>query len=572
MNRWASSFLIISLIATMTACSSNNDNAANDQASETDNAVTTNNATTTTEKTDDAATENVDPLGKYPETLTVTEVLGYGPPEDPKTPAGLTPDQNAYLKDLKEQLNIDLKYKWTVPTDQYEQKFSLSIASGDLPDIMDVDIRNFEKFKNQGVLADLTDAYEKYASPTLRKFMESDGGQAMKSLTSDGKLYGIPGFEEPFLSTQILWIRADWLKNVNLEAPKTIDDLEKIATAFVNSDPDKNGKKDTYGLALQKNIVNWGFDTRGLFFGFNAYPSGWIKGSDGKLVPGEIQPEMKPALSKLQSWYKNGILDKEFALKDENKVVEDIVGSKVGMLYGEWWLPNWPLNLNKDADPNAEWICVQIPSLDGSPGKSLVPKVRMGHIVVVNSKFSNPEAAIKMINFYIEMNTKAHYDTNKPENGYVYNWFVPRIYNPVEIQTIHDEVNNAIANKVNSVSEDIPYYVNIQKPLEAAQKFLSGDKTGWGLYSSRVSKDGGWGLTSQIRDSNQFVYNEFYGSATESQVENGAQLDKLMNETFTKIIMGESIDSFDKFVSSWKALGGDDVTAEVNEWYSSASK
>ncbi|MGV2786977.1 ABC transporter substrate-binding protein, partial [Clostridium perfringens] len=85
-----------------------------------------------------------DPLGKYPETVTVTQVLGYNPPEDPRTPQGITPEQNAYFKDLKDMLNIEVQYKWTVPSSQFEQKFSLAMASADLPDIMELDQKNFE--------------------------------------------------------------------------------------------------------------------------------------------------------------------------------------------------------------------------------------------------------------------------------------------------------------------------------------------------------------------------------------------------------------------------------------------
>ena len=70
-------------------------------------------------------------------------------------------------------------------------------------------------------------------------------------------------------------------------------------------------------------------------------------------------------------------------MKDENKSVEDITAGKVGISYGEWWYPNWPLNLNVDKDPKAEWIALQIPGLDG-PGKSMVPKIRDNKLVVVN--------------------------------------------------------------------------------------------------------------------------------------------------------------------------------------------
>ncbi|MBT2765322.1 extracellular solute-binding protein [Paenibacillus sp. ISL-20] len=523
-----------------------------------------------------------EPLGKYPETVTVTQVLGYNPPEDPRTPQGITPEQNAYFKDLKDMLNIEVQYKWTVPSSQFEQKFSLAMASADLPDIMELDQKNFEKLKKQGMLADLTQAYNDYASPALKKYMESDGGFAMKTFTSEGKLLAIPGFEDPFLSTQLLWIRKDWLDNLNLQPPQTMDELEQVAKAFVQQDPDQNGENDTYGIAMQKNLFFWGFDLRGFFNGFGAYPSigdnqsAWIKNDSGKLIPGLIQPEVKTALGKLQSWYKEGILDKEFALKDENKSVEDITAGKVGISYGEWWYPNWPLNLNVDKDPKAEWIALQIPGLDG-PGKSMVPKIRSNKLVVVNNKMKNPEAAIKMINFYIEVGNKKYMDQNKAEKGYVYNWFVPRIYNPAQIDTIYTEVNKALDANQSEITLDDENYKNVADVFKATKDYLAGNTAdaskgvNWGQYFSRAAKDGGWGKTRQIKESQAYVINEFYGLPTATQVEKGSQLDKLMQETFTKIVMGASLDEFDKFVQSWKSLGGDQITQEVNDWYGQQS-
>ncbi|MBU7320249.1 extracellular solute-binding protein [Paenibacillus oleatilyticus] len=526
-----------------------------------------------------AVTAAPEPLGKYAEPVVVTEVLGFSTPEDPRTTKGITPDQNSYLKDLKDMLNIDVKYKWTVPKDQYEQKFSLALASGDLPDIMELSPKDYEKLRKQDMLADLTAAYDKYASPDLKKYMESDGGFAMKTVTRDGKLMAIPDFTDPALGTQLLWIRKDWLDNLNLQVPKTIDELEKVATAFVNDDPDRNGKKDTYGIALEKKPFFWGFDLRGFFNAYGAYPSvgdninAWIKDSSGKLVPGLIQPEMKPALAKLQSWYKNGILDKEFALKDENKVVEDITAGKVGISYGEWWYPNWPLNLSVDKDPKANWIAVQIPTLDGQPGKSIVPKLRSEKVYAVNKKLKNPEAIVKMLNFYLEMGKPQYMDKNKPENGYVYNWFMPRISNPAQIETIYTEVNKALAAKQTKITVNSPDYKMIQDVLKATLDLQANDTqtasrgVNWGLYFSRAAEDGGWGLTRKIREKGQFVVNEFYGTPTPTMVEKGGQLDKLMLESFNKIILGAPVDDFDKFVASWKTLGGDKMTEEVNAWY-----
>ncbi len=525
-----------------------------------------------------AETTKPEPLGKYPETVTVTEVIGFNPPEDPRTPSGMTPDQNKYLVDLKEMTNIEVKFKWMVPSSQFEQKFSLALASGDLPDIMELDQKNFEKLKNQNMLGDLTEAYEQYASPDLRKYMESDGGFAMKTFSADGKQLAIPAFEDPFLSTQLLWIRKDWLDTLGMQPPTTMAELDKVAEAFVTQDPDRNGKNDTYGVSLQKELFFWGFDLRGFFNGFGAYPSvgdkqsAWIKGSDGKLAPGLIQPEMKDGLAMLQSWYQRGIINKEFALKDENKAVEDIVAGKVGISYGEWWYPNWPLNSHLEKDPKAEWIALQIPGLDG-PGKSLVPKLRAGKVFAVNKDMKHPEAAIKMLNFYIEMGYKKYKDDEKAAKGYVYNWFNPRIYNPADIDNIYTEVNKALDAGQTEITLEDENFSNVDSVFRATKEYLAKDTSrqslgiSWGQYYSRAAKDGGWGTTKKVKESNAFVNNEFYGLPTETIVSKGGQLDKLMQESFTKIIMGASLDEFDKFVASWKSLGGDKIIEEVNAWY-----
>lgn len=47
-----------------------------------------------------------------------------------------------------------------------------------------------------------------------------------------------------------------------------------------------------------------------------------------------------------------------------------------------------------------------------------------------------------------------------------------------------------------------------------------------------------------------------------------ATLEKMQNEVFTKIIMNVGTgEDFDKFVEDWYALGGEQITQEVNDWY-----
>jgi putative aldouronate transport system substrate-binding protein len=56
-------------------------------------------------------------------------------------------------------------------------------------------------------------------------------------------------------------------------------------------------------------------------------------------------------------------------------------------------------------------------------------------------------------------------------------------------------------------------------------------------------------------------------------LQKGDTLDSLLKENFSKMIYGEKpIDDFEALVDQWKASGGDDMTAEVNEWFKSVQE
>ena len=61
------------------------------------------------------------------------------------------------------------------------------------------------------------------------------------------------------------------------------------------------------------------------------------------------------------------------------------------------------------------------------------------------------------------------------------------------------------------------------------------------------------------------IYNSYDGR-TKTMDSKWANLKKLEEETFAKIITGKAgIDAFDSFVDEWKASGGDEITKEVQE-------
>ena len=62
------------------------------------------------------------------------------------------------------------------------------------------------------------------------------------------------------------------------------------------------------------------------------------------------------------------------------------------------------------------------------------------------------------------------------------------------------------------------------------------------------------------------IFNRFYGTPTPTMAEKMSTLQTMETEMITKIIMGNSIDLFDKFTKDWYQIGGTEIVEEVNLW------
>ena len=75
-----------------------------------------------------------------------------------------------------------------------------------------------------------------------------------------------------------------------------------------------------------------------------------------------------------------------------------------------------------------------------------------------------------------------------------------------------------------------------------------------------------WRAVFKTQD--ECMTNQFLGAPGPKMVEFTGQLKALEDATFLEIINGtQSVEDLDQFVADWKKGGGDEVTAEVNEWF-----
>jgi len=170
------------------------------------------------------------PYGKYKKPIEFT--VGRITVEADKFPVGANVSENPATEFLKKETNITAKVAWE--TSDFNTKFSLSLADGKMPDVMVVNEVQFQQLIDNDMIADLSPIYEKTASETLKKNYDSYDGWALDSAKRDGKLYDLPQ-TSLYYEQAITWICKDWLDKVNFPVPKTIDELEKAAKAFVDN-------------------------------------------------------------------------------------------------------------------------------------------------------------------------------------------------------------------------------------------------------------------------------------------------------------------------------------------------
>lgn len=523
----------------------------------------------TQEQTEQSGTQQTaaaDPFARYeePVEITATKNLGAGI----QFKEGDSLEDNVWTRFLEETLNIKINWVWSTNTEQYPQKVNIAITSDDIPDVMQVSAAQMKMMYDNGQIMDITDIMDENLAPFTREVLNSDGGLAMQAATFDDRLYAIPKVGSPLMTAKVLWVRTDWLENLGLELPETVEDMRKIAEAFTTQDPDGNGVDDTYGLAVFKDLYGSGYaDLTGFFNAYNAYPGVWVDKGD-EVVWGGVQPEAKDALAALHEMYEAGQIDPEFGVKDANKVNEDVSAGRSGMMFGDFWNMAW-INDAKVKDPSFEWVPVAIPSLDGTTPAKAQLAASTSDFYVISADCEHPEAIIRMLNLQLE---KSYGETAEPE---VYN-ITPEGFGTYQYPAVAIEPpmkNFTAAQKVTAVinGDAEPDTLNDEERgyYEMAVKSLNGEHKDNNWHQLKMY--GPNGALSVIFDQywtpGNIVNDAYYAAPTETMTEKLPTLNKQQLQDYTNIILEGNMDKFDEFVANWNKLGGEEITQEVNDWH-----
>lgn len=531
----------------------------------------------------DTADDN--PYG-YSKENPVTIKIGMSRDSTWKWEGNETEEDNTWSKLYKEEgYNIDTMYN--VDSSQAGTKLTTAIASGNYPDLLSVSASDIVNYAKTGVIADISEVYEKYATDELKEYAEFDDKVGLDMAKVDGKLFAIPKSTNPYQdNAMFMYIRKDWLEKLGLTTPTTMEEFKEVAKAFTENDPDGNGKNDTYGLVLDgKEVFSYIGGMQAFFEAYGAAIGGdAFLEQDGKIIwGGALSKEMKKGLADLQEMYNEGSLAKNFSTMDVNQVNKEINSGKCGIYFGPQWggeLTN--ISLQKD-NANARMVAARIP--DGMGKGSSKPYIKKGSngFFAISSKCKNPEALIKLLNLSVQK--QCH-----PKDAEEYYKYVGKLGTYTGIGASLTMTRSPYEVYDNIVKEKEALETGNKDKLNPSQlnevtemeRYFSAEKDG--TLADKIKNDptfevaidkafyggspyAGGRMMVEMMDDNIGNFCAYNGIPTKKMAETSATLSKLTLESIVKIVTGGDVDDYDAFLKSWSKLGGKEITEEAQKWY-----
>jgi ABC-type glycerol-3-phosphate transport system substrate-binding protein len=447
---------------------------------------------------------------------------------------------NESTRIIEEKTGVKLVV-YTAPWGEaYRTKQNVMLASNDIPDIMVIENNSVEiKYAAAGALLPLNRYFKQY--PNIEKSRDKDTWNFMTH--EDGNIYALPSKcyydNKQILSFRMLLYRQDWLKKFNQSVPETLEEYYMAANSVVNGDPDGNGKKDTYAISGNKDtVIRNTFDH--IFGAYGILPNYWFL-KKGRVVNGSIEPEAKEALKFLNRMYKEGMIDPEFITDDqERQRLKFLKGMYSGSIFFAHVLDKENIenyyNTFKENNPEGEFVSGKMLSTPGYEPigfRTLSRRGWMRTAVMAQSKVV--EAALRIIDFAASEEGSMLYNFGKEGLDY-------RIEGSSVLFTADKERQREAGINL--------YHIPIVRTELWPNTRTEYSKMLLHWTSNTINNIGDELLVPEV-----------------AEYEN--QLNSYVDDQFSKMIMGvvPIEGGFERFVEEWKARGGENALAALNNAY-----
>ncbi len=266
------------------------------------------------------------------------------------TPA--TPDPNGPIQTaLEEYTGVEFDIEW-VPAANTSEKLNAVLASNTL-----ADLTSLNQVGNSSVRTALSSGMFWDVEPYLSEFdnLSQIDPLTIDAARVDGGLYGVP-FQKPLARYGVL-VRQDWLDNLGLEVPHTLDELAEVAQAFTHDDPDGNGQDDTTGFIDRLESFSLGFRILSGYFGAG---DTFVVDENGEFQAAFASEEFKEAMAWYKDVYDSGAVNQEFITTQKSNQQDMIAQDRGGIVVTGLFEARNYVNLARNADPDSpmEWALV----------------------------------------------------------------------------------------------------------------------------------------------------------------------------------------------------------------------
>ena len=446
-------------------------------------------------------------------------------------------------QELEKRLN--LSFDWVIkPTPEYWTTTQIVLASGDYPDMMETDFRNewprvIKELAEDEIILPLNDLLDQYG-PNI-KAARPHPNDWYRPLP-DGEAYAIQTRGNPYKKEHGFLARVDWLENLGLSMPTSLDELYNVARAFTFDDPDQDGKQDTFG-------VDGGYLGSGRgrlsFLLYATAVHGVMQNHwnevDGKLVWWAVHPGTLEALKYMRRLYQDGLMDPEFPILDRDDWRERVELDQYGLQFwaltqvDEHWTQWWPGVVRNLPHAEFDWI----PIFEDQQSRQRYPgtghKYRSRRNIVLFSQLAHPNKAIELVDYLAS-----------PEGASLAEFGLPGVHYKEEegrilpLAPILDEEQRKQAGTYLYMWFFRPSVVTVSNPFV---------QEGLDLYASHV-------------------VDPIIEEVTPAQTEYARALEDFRVSTFMEIQTGTNIDVdavWDRFLRDWHAKGGQEWTDEMTE-------
>lgn len=444
------------------------------------------------------------------------------------------------------------------PIGQEADAFSLLMASGEYPDMIYYDWGNkvsggADKAIEDGVILRLNELIEEKC-PNLRGFLD-EHPEVEAAMTTDGRnIYCFPNLypyytENPkIICIRGNQVRKDWLAELGLEAPETIEEWHKVLTAFKEKGTNENGEEIipmvSRKLSTRSSMVRTFANAwNGLDYDFYV--------QDGTVKFGPMEPEFKEYLQTMSNWYAEGLIAPEFSTYGDKEHDALITSGRAGVWHSGLGagMGVYISALGND-DTKVGGVKFPVVNKGDTPkfnNASNFPFIGIG--VAITSSCKDVDAACKWLDY--------HYSD---EGDMLLNWGVEGVSYELD-----EEGNPHFTDQVLNDPDGLSVDVAIGKYAMVAQ--MEAYKQSDEVYAVRM-----WKWPAQQEASKNWDATDFgdrYPLTVSMTPEEGAEFAAIMSDIETyrdenviRYILGtESFEHYDQFVETIRSMNIDRAIA-----------